>query len=78
VKHAYDTKTPIVSNGPRRYGQFEWHNESCEVQMLGISREDDGKPLRMIWCVTHGQWAHEVPVSVTWEFRDGEKIVRKL
>lgn len=61
----------IQPNGPRRNGQYEWHNENCQVR---IGQTDSRS--RTIWCVTHGQWASEVPVTVTYEYADGTKVVR--
>lgn len=64
---------PLVPNGKRRHGQFEWHNADCQVEMYG---ERTWPPMRFIWCVTHGQWAHEVPVKVEYIFEDGTKVSR--
>lgn len=66
---------PITPNGSRRHGQYEWHDENCEIQDKGI-RWSDGTPHREIWCVTHGQWAIEVPISVTYKFQDGMEITK--
>lgn len=73
--YPYGTKIPFTSNGKRRNGQYEWHDENCQIQDFGV-KFYDGKPSRNIWCATHSQWAIEVPVKVTWTFEDGTEVVR--
>jgi hypothetical protein len=77
-----NSKMTLISNGPRRPGQFEWHNENCLIEYYGISKLDPENigdmPLRTIWCATHGHWAHETPVRVIWEFEDGTRVTRKI
>lgn len=67
----------LVSNGPRRPGQYEWHNEHCLVEDYGIELFS-GKPSHYIWCATHGQWASECPVKVVYYFQDGTLYEKEL
>lgn len=69
---------PLTENGQRRHGQFEWHNANCLVEDYGVRTSASGKPHRAIWCATHGQWAIETPVKVTYTFEDGTTKEIKL
>ena len=69
-----DKTKPLVSNGKRRPGQMKWHDENCQIEDYGIS--EVGRPIHTIWCATHGQWAHETPVKVTYTFEDGTEVVK--
>lgn len=71
-----DSSKSLVSNGKRRPGQFDWHNEDCQVEIGKIYFDAAGRPHRNIWCATHGQWADESPTKVVWQFEDGTTIER--
>lgn len=67
----------LTSNLHHRHGQFSWHDENCQIQDYGI-KWNDGKPEHTIWCATHGQWAIETPVSITYKFEDGTELTKNL
>ena len=72
-----NSKLDLCSNGKRRNGQFEWHDRNCQIEDYGI-KWSNGKPMQHIWCATHGQWAHETPISVSYTFEDGTVASRSL
>ncbi len=77
--HKYSEDLPVVKNVLRRNGQFEWHDSNCDIQIVYQDKASTNQiPTRGIWCVTHGQWAYETPIKVTWEFEDGEKLEKDL
>ena len=84
--HRNNPRMPLIRNGRRRHGQFEWHDENCLMEDYGIKRSPtlsgdffpDFPPIHYLWCATHGQWASESPVSVTFTWDDGTTSEYKL
>jgi hypothetical protein len=66
---------PLIPNGRKRPGQLEHHTAECQMEDYGIV-QSGSKPYRCFWCATHGQWAHETPVKVTYTFDDGTEITQ--
>lgn len=84
MEHRNDSRMPVTMNGSRRHGQFEWHNADCQIEDYGIKVPAlcnllaGDHAYHKIWCITHGQWAHETPVSVQFVFENGEVVTKKL
>ncbi len=54
----------------RRYS-FDWHNDQCTRSQEYL---DPANGHKRFFCITHGQWAAELPVrkKITYEYGDGQ------
>jgi hypothetical protein len=76
-------RAPVKMEGQKLVGEHRltapWHTPKCLFDpRTAYERPNATPPFRAFFCLTHGQWMYEKPVSVEYTWTDGSKITKVI